>query len=683
MTDPLDPATASRSQESRSHEVLAAPAAPVALRDFLNTVFYYRGTAFLIVFLVIAIGVAVAFLLPPSYTSRARLLTLNAGVYDMQPGTTTTAPALEPTGAVNVEMQLLASSELHREIARTVLGPAATADEINRWVRRFEAHLHIAKVESANVIEIDYSDRTPQQAADALKLLLDGYFKQRADVLTSGRVGFLAEQRDKVAAQLDQTNAQIAAFEKQNGVVDVDAQIAGAVELDDQLHQHQSEADAALAESRKSVAVLVGNAQGVPPQVEIYNDNTEAAHTIGTMQASLLQLEAKRADLASRYLPDSPFVTQADAQIARLRAEIEAQKTDVMSSRRTGYNAYHDTVQDQVAKAEATLAGATARRNVLNGQVAASGSHLKSLISVSDTLARLHTQRDMLADTVKTYSTQLEQARIQQNQATTAGSTNVRVIEAPVPPSRRNNPPMLMIAAAVVAALLIAAVVVFLLSSLRETFLSPQEAERGLDLPVLCVLPQRSISGPRARRDFGRLIAAINAHPSTQHGKVVLLLTPHSYGELAATAEGLVAALNRRAPGRVAVLHIQQEPVSAKAGSTVVMHAPNGIATGSVGIDISHENLAGVLAELRLVHDYVIVTAPPAASYFESIEIAPLADLVLLLVQAEETRKPVAEAIVEQVAHMGARIEGLVMTGRRYLIPAWAYRMALAKGSPD
>jgi uncharacterized protein involved in exopolysaccharide biosynthesis len=648
------------------------------LRDLLNSIFYYRNTALLLAFLLTVLGVAIALLLPPSYVSRARLLTLNAGVYDMQPGTTTTPPVQDPTAAVNTEMQLLASSELHREVAREELGPSASTDTINRWVRQFESHLHITKVEAANVIELDLSARDPNEAAGSLKRLLEGYFRQRAEVLTSGRVAFLADQRDKVKEQLDDANAQIAAYEKQNGVVDVEAQINGAVEQDTQLHQQQQEADAAVAESRKSVAVLVTNAQGVPPTVEIYNDNTEAAHTIGTMQSSLLQLEAKRADLASRYMPESPFVTQADAQIAQLRGEIEKQKLDLMSSRRTGYNGYHDTVQDQVAQAQAKMAGATARRNTLNGQVAASRDHLKSLISVSDTLSRMKMQRDLLADTVKTYSTQLEQARIQQNQATSLGSTNVRVIEAPVPPSRRSNPPLLIIAAAIVSALAITAVVVFLLSSLRETFLSPQEAERGLDLPVLCILPRRS-SSASARRDYGRLIAEINTHHTAETGKIVLMLTPHSQTELDATAEGLIAALERRAPGQVALLKLDPEAATSNCG--VVMHQQDGIATGTIGIEIPRENLAGILSELRAAHDYVILTAPPASSYFESVETAPLADLVLLVLQAEETRKPVAEAIVEQVAHMGARVSGLIMTGRRYLIPGWVYRMVLDKRS--
>jgi uncharacterized protein involved in exopolysaccharide biosynthesis len=659
----LDSATA-----VKPHEGLLT-GGPIALRDILNSVFYYGRTAFAIALTVLVLGTLAAVLIPPSYTARARLLTLNASVYDMQPGTTATAPTQDPTAAVNTEMQLLDSPELHRSIVQTELGPTATPAALNRRVREFEAHLHITKVEAANVIELEYSDRDPELA---------GYFKQRADVLTSGRVDFLSGQRDTVRAQLAQANAQIAAYEKSNGVVDVDEQVKGAVGLDDTLHEHKQEADAAVADGQKSVMVLLNDAKDVPTQVELSSDNTEAARTMGTMEVNLLELEAKRADLAARYMPGSPFVTHVEAQIAEVKKAMAAQQKDLVAEHRTGYNNRHDTTQDRLIEAEANLAGAKARQAELNREIAASSGHLKSLISVSDTLTQLRAQRDLLAQTDKNYSEQLEQARIQQNQATTAGTTNVRVIESPVAPTRRNNPPLLLIAASFVSAIAISAILVFILSSLRETFLSPQEAERGLALPVVCVLPKEGA----ARSQLGRMISTINAHsssgPFSGPGKVVLLLTPQSRSELDSMVQLLVAALERRSPGRVALLQLEEGSGARREGRPAVIPV-NGVPTGSVDSAISREHLMNIVGELRTEYEYVIMTAPPAASSFESVEATTAADLIFLIVKAEETRRPVAQAILTQVSEMNATVNGIVLTGRQYHIPAWIYGMALGR----
>ena len=77
----------------------------------------------------------------------------------------------------------------------------------------------------------------------------------------------------------------------------------------------------------------------------------------------------------------------------------------------------------------------------------------------------------------------------------------------------------------------------------------------------------------------------------------------------------------------------------------------------------------------------MLLTAPPVSNCFESVEAAGFADVVLLVVQAETTRKAVAASVIAQVQQMGAHVAGVVLTGRRYHIPNWAYRMALSEGS--
>lgn len=651
-------------------------AEPIATRDLLNTVFYYRRTAFLIALVIFLLGTAVALLLPPSYTARARLLALNSRVYDQ----TVTVPDTGPnaTVAVDVEMQLLASAELHRELIKRQLGPHASDTQIDARVTAFEAHLHLAKLETGDVIEITYRDRDPQRAAEAIRQLLSIYFDQRADVLTSGRVGFLTAQRDKIRGQLDQANAQIDAYEKQSGVVNVTEQITGAIALDSLLHQQSAEAESTVADNQQTVDVLQENAKSVPKEVELYSDNSEAAHTVGTEETQLFDLEKKRADLASRYLVTSPFVQQIDAQISALKTSISQQKKDALTARRTGYNTYHDTVNDRLAQAKAALAGASARRAVLQNQIASSKDRLKELISISSDLSRLTTQRDMIADNVKDLTTQLDQARVQQNETNGSGSTNVRVIEEPRIPTERGNPPLLFILASLITALLIAGVAIIILSSLRETFLSPQEAQRALHLPVLCSITEREGRSDLSRRDFGRMIAALDSVPTGDLGKTILLLTTQTEGNVQAVAEGLVAALEYRAPHRIALVHMEEE-TAPPTQDALMSPRPMGLDSKmTIGMDMTRRRLIGLFHELRSSYDYVVVTAPPASAWFESLELSTVADLSVLLIEAAQTRKLVAQNVITQASYIGGTISGLVMTGRRYYIPSWLYRTVLS-----
>lgn len=651
-----------------------------ATRDLLNIAFYYWRPAAMIAGAVVLLGCLTAILMPATWRSEARLLALNARVYDMQAEAASAGPALDPTTVVNVEMQLLDSAELHRALIRRQLGGHAGEEAVNAAVARFEKGFHVSRVPETSVVDLSYSARDPQAAAATLRLLLSLYFEERANVLTAGRVNFLTSQRDKAKAQLDAADAGIAAFQRRHAIVDIAAQIAGAVQQDNLLRQQTMEAEAALADGRTSISQLRSTARSTPQQVELYADNSEAARALGEMQASLLQLQAKRADLASRYMAGAPNVAQVDRQIANLRTAIARQQDDLVTTRRTGRNQSYDSAHDRLAVAEASVAGERARRGTLGTQLAESGARLKSLIAVQDALGRMKLQRDILADTYRNFSAQVDQANVQQNQATSLGGTNVRVVEAPAVPTARSNPPMLLIAASIVAAILIAAVSVIVMATLRETFLSGEEAERTLGLPVIAAPldtdPADAGRATPARSDYGRLVAAIDAHAG-RTGRTIMLLAPQSRIDLQDTALGLGQALERRAPGGVLLIRLADGAAVPAPGEPLAIRPLHGIATALLGTEAFTGGRGGeaLLGDLRTAYDYLVLTAPPAAESFEGIELAAAADLTVPVFRAERTRRASAADLIAKLEGAGAHVPGVVLVGRRFHIPPRLYRL--------
>jgi hypothetical protein len=96
----------------------------------------------------------------------------------------------------------------------------------------------------------------------------------------------------------------------------------------------------------------------------------------------------------------------------------------------------------------------------------------------------------------------------------------------------------------------------------------------------------------------------------------------------------------------------------------------------TVDVALSRERLTALLRELRSVYTYTVVQPPPTAVSFEGVECSAVSDFVFLIVEAEQTRKPVAQAILAQVNQLGAQVQGLIMTGRKMYIPNWAYSFA-------
>jgi uncharacterized protein involved in exopolysaccharide biosynthesis len=637
----------------------------VTTRDILNTFFYYRWTVVSVFFTVFILGSIVAFVLPPTYKAGASLLALFAGYYDQSDRTTGGTTQQFQTGQlISVEAQILSSRELHRAVVMKELDPKASSAEIDRALQHFESNFRIEKVDLANTINVSYVDTNPQRAADTLNRLLTEYFHERAGVFTSGRVAFLTTQRDKIKAQLNKANAELISFQQAHGIVNADAQIQSAVALNGLLVQRKLENDNTLAQDRATLASLLSEAKNVPSTILLYVDNTEAAHAVDTMQLALLQLQARRADLASRYLPGSAFVQQLDKQISDMRKSIERQKDHLLNSSRSGHNTYYDTVQDRIVRLTSDIAGEASRQKTIDNQLKASLDKLNDLIQVANQLRRMDIDRDLLTSSFQNFSRQVEQARIDQNQADTVSSTNVRIIQAPFVPTRRDNPPALFVGGSFLAALLIAGLTVLVLSSLRETFISPEEIERSMALPVLSApisrmtppspmdrfrgrrpgswgnlrdnlaryLPwlkprQPAIfqtalqlgtggTGKRARTEYGRMISAID-NSSDGASKVVLMLSFRGDDGLLPIVQGLAMELERRSNKPILVVDMasagdnalygrpdEHGRLSWPSGEDI---APNGFNVGSMPETVASQE---VLTFQPVGHHHIVVARP-------------------------------------------------------------------------
>ena len=652
-----------------------------ALRDLLNSVFYHRRAAGIVAGAVVALGVVAAAVMPPSYSAVAQLLPLSTGIYDSREtnGPPQPGQALDPTSVSNVELQILNSLDLHRNLVRAQLGPSANPAAVNKALERFESHLHTTKINDTNVLELTYTDRDPQVAANVLRRLIDAYFDARANALTAGRVAYLEGQRDRVKRQLDAADAQLTAFQQAHGIANIAAQIDGAVRENDILRQNEADAAVALADTRTSGEAIRRALGKTPAQVELYSDNTEAARALGDMHTQLLALEAKRADVAARYMSTSPQVQQLDAQIASLKGAIDEQQSTLAVTHRLGRNQVYDNASDRLLQSESAASGATARRGAIASQLSASESRLRDLNTTAEQLSSLRLDRDVLADNYKSLALQVAQVRVQLNQDSATGNPSVRVIEAPTAPDKRNNPPLLIIAGSLFAALLLSGATVFVLASLRDVFLVPAELEKAIGLPVLAA-PLAGAGRNHAASGFGRLHAAITAQGG-RGGKAILLVTDDSFNALQTAAIGLGRDISQRRPGRVLLARFAHHGWSGEDMSFMPIQHFEGMAVTTLSL-AAPGNGAGdgggearMIAALKQRYDTIILVAPPMREDISALHLSQVVDFVSVVVVAEKTRRLALTNLLRDLDHLGAQLLGLVMLGRRSHIPRAIYRL--------
>jgi len=697
-------------------------------RDYLNTCFYYRKIGLAVFLIVLGLGVAAAWFFPTPYKAQSTLLVLYAGYYDQSSNTQGALLAPAVGQLVSVEAQILNSPELQRKVVLSQLGSTPDPKALDRDLQSFKSSFHLEQNDLANTIKLSYSDSHPQKAVDALDELLKQYFEQRASIFTSGRAGMLIDMRDEARAKLQKATDALTDFQKTHDVVNIEEQITRAVALESLLVQRKMENDAALAQDISGLEALLAATQDVKENIQLFTDNSEMMRAQATMRLSLMELESKRAELASRYLPTSPFVQQLDKQIADVREKLAKQKLPEGVATRRGHNTYYDTVQDKIASLKASIAGETARQDELEEQVETMRARLRSLIAVSNQLRQLQVDRDILAESFRERSRQAELAINQEEQAREVNSTNVRVIEAPELPTQRTIDFAMLVAASIVAAAVIAALVGLLLSTLRETFLSPEQVERELDLRVLSApIAQKrkrknagafapGSGGMFSHHDYGQLASKIYTFPSNT-GKLVTALAYGKEDDSQQVVTGVALELSARSIKPVLILDLfssEQEfsygrpdsqgtiawdgvesshhvvPAMVLATDNeldvlsfyTVAHQNIVVARPKVKAEqLSKQQISRIFERLRQTYDYVVVDMPPMARSTVGVESVSLADAAVLVIRAESTRKPIAQLLKAQVLEANGNIMGVAMTHRRVYIPGFVYRVLTNRSS--
>jgi len=93
--------------------------------------------------------------------------------------------------------------------------------------------------------------------------------------------------------------------------------------------------------------------------------------------------------------------------------------------------------------------------------------------------------------------------------------------------------------------------------------------------------------------------------------------------------------------------------------------------------------LKELLAHFKTTYDVIIVHSEDALKSGAASILAPLVDNTMIVIQAERTRLPVVKELIENIAASGGKIAGTIMSGRKYYIPKFIYKLFFNSESRD
>ncbi len=190
-------------------------------------------------------------------------------------------------------------------------------------------------------------------------------------------------------------------------------------------------------------------------------------------------------------------------------------------------------------------------------------------------------------------------------------------------------------------------------------------------------LLSRLFSKPRRENDYGFVIGITSPQPgagvSTITHSLALELGQDDGGSVAALPFSQLLQLDPRELGgryhselRMQEVELRSESRSEPRSRTDWHHA--------------QLNRAAAIDALRRSYDYVLIDAPSLKSGYDALSLAPMVDGMILIVEANKTKKEQILYAERAIRGANGRLLGHILNKRTYTIPQWLYSKLDAVG---
>jgi chain length determinant protein EpsF len=415
----------------------------------------------------VATTVAVSLMLPKSYTAS---VTVVVDPKSKDPITGAMLPTQLLPGYLATQVDIINSRNVALRVVdalklteiRSVREDFQQQTEGRGDIRYWMADLLLKKLEvkpsrESSVIEISFSGTDPKFAAIVANAFAQSYVRTNLDLRVEPARqtnAWYEEQIKQLRAKLEQAQAALAEYQRSKGLVvgderSVDAETARLAELSSQLVAAQSQTfDSASRQSQS------GNALA----------EVEQNPLVQGLKRELALAEAKLTELAEKVGVNHPQYQRAKAEVATLRADLEAEKQ--VAARSVGATA--KVARGREADIRAALAAQKAKVIALKTQ----RDEASVLIRDVDNAQRL-------------YDAALQRAG-QSRLESLATQTDVAVLNPAVPPIEPSSPKILLnTLLAIFLGTLLGIGLAFLMEMIDRRVRSAEDLTSGLDIPVL------------------------------------------------------------------------------------------------------------------------------------------------------------------------------------------------------
>ncbi len=595
-------------------------------------------------------GQAVIFLAdwPPT---RDMVLSLGIAIPTGRP-----APATVGTAAGKISDNLHADGILRTDMFGAALAspdPAFAAKALNRMVEIYADHV-VALNRPLRTAEIARSE------AERLEVELRETERRLRDYTETNRILSLEKQKDQLIDRLSRVQDALA-----------------------QARREQMETVSKIAEIGQRIALL--------PREEAVSVTTVPNPLIDRLNERLAGLETE----LLQYVAGSLAANKVRIEIDGIRDQLARTRNDVVGSETVGASVLYQQLQGNLAQEMAEQQAQIVRVEVLGQEMAEAEAELRRLDGLELEYNELRRTVDAKEEAYRYALQKREETTIADSLNLASNLSQVVQVEPAVQPAVPTSPRRFrLITLGLVVGSMFGFALAYVLEFSRRTVATQREAEIALGRPVIGLQYQPSLLRRRDaanRVELRRMISRLRQDMVEGKTRVLMLIAADRSAEPPRLAASLARALQDQgmatllirlvvpAPGkdglRVAVLGQDEKPVR-DPGDYIGQDArqtrrDTATITGPAGGQC--KAVATLLRERRRLYDLIVIESADLDGFPEAINLAPMIDAVVPVVEADATPVPRVIDLAEQFVDAGAVVPGIVLTRQRRTHASWAF----------
>jgi uncharacterized protein involved in exopolysaccharide biosynthesis len=363
-------------------------------------------------------------------------------------------------------------------------------EKATKWLAKA---LNVQAEKSSDVIDVTYGHKgDPETTACVLQNISKLYVEKHLQLIRpAGTSDFFAQEAEKYHQLLLNSDARLASFGKQEGVVapDIERQFMAqeVVKFVSTLHGAQQ----AIAADQQRIREEKEQLRTTPVRSTTQEVTNASSTLLQNLQAELLAAQVKRTQLLLKYEPTYPLVREVDQEIAQTQKAIDDAQKSVYLTQTTDRDPTYEILREDIARTQADLAAQQATATAVN----------QSLQSMHQRMVNLDEKSVKQADAVREskvneanyllYVSKREQERTS-DALDQRSIANVSIAVPPVVPVLPAHSPLFVLAIGFLLALTTSVAVAYTAEFIDPTFRTPEDVVDTLSIPLLASMPRRA-----------------------------------------------------------------------------------------------------------------------------------------------------------------------------------------------